>query len=286
MSLYRIGAVSYLNTLPLVYGLGLDRCNQSTIERSKSQGADATGAVVFDLQFDLPSHLAERLASNDLDVALVPSLEAFQNPEYTILSDACIGCRGPVWSVKLLSRCPLNSIRSLALDEGSRSSAALVQILLKNEFELQPEFRTLAIGADWQSVDADAVLVIGDRAMHTASSEFACKVDLGQWWLEQTGLPFVFAMWTARPGIEASQLNKLDELLSSSRDTGVANAAGIAGKHAEKYGLTRSQCLDYFQKHLLFQMGPEERAGLARFRELSIALGLAPDSMELQFHAC
>ena len=280
MSVFRIGAVSYLNTLPLVYGLGKGQRNQATEDHS-----DSNGAVGFDLQFDLPSHLAERLASNDLDVALVPSLEAFQNPDYTILSDACIGCRGPVWSVKLLSRCPLESIRTLALDEGSRSSAALVQILLNDQFDLQPEFIPLAIDADWQSIDADAVLVIGDRAMHTATSDFACKVDLGQWWLERTGLPFVFAMWTARPGIKSEQLSRLDELLSSSRDAGVANADSIAEAHSSRYGLTRSQCLDYFQKHLLFQMGPDERAGLARFRELSIAMGLAPQSMELQFHA-
>lgn len=121
--------------------------------------------------------------------------------------------------------------------------------------------------------------------MHTATSDFACKVDLGQWWLERTGLPFVFAMWTARPGIKSEQLSRLDELLSSSRDAGVANADSIADAHSSRYGLTRSQCLDYFQKHLLFQMGPDERAGLARFRELSIAMGLAPQSMELQFHA-
>ena len=103
----RIGAVSYLNTKPLVYGL-------------------ADLAPQHELVYDLPSRLADRLAAGALDVALIPSVEYFQRPDYEIVSDACIACRGPVRSVKLLSRVPLESIRTLALDEGSRTSAVLV----------------------------------------------------------------------------------------------------------------------------------------------------------------
>src|SRR3954471_5186769 len=111
----RIGAVSYLNTKPLVYGLA-ERLPQA------------------DVVYDFPSRLADRLAAGDLDVALIPSVEFFQDPSYSIVSDACIGCRGPVWSVKLFSRVPPPQIRTLALDEGSRTSVALVRILLKERF--------------------------------------------------------------------------------------------------------------------------------------------------------
>src|SRR2546423_269936 len=103
----RIGAVSYLNTKPLVYRLA-ERLPQAEIV------------------YNLPSRLADRLASGQLDVALIPSVEFFQNANYSIVSDACIGCRGPVWSVKLFSRVPAAEIRTLALDEGSRTSVALV----------------------------------------------------------------------------------------------------------------------------------------------------------------
>src|SRR5690348_6683422 len=99
----RIGAVHYLNTKPLVYGL----------ERY------APGAEVV---YDLPSRLADRLAARRLDVALIPSIEFFRTASYTIVSNACIACRGPVLSVKLFSRRPIDSIRTLALDEGSRTS--------------------------------------------------------------------------------------------------------------------------------------------------------------------
>ena len=104
----RIGAVSYLNKKPLVYGL-------------------AELAPQHELVFDLPSRLADDLAAGRLDVALIPSIEFFQDPAYVIVSDACIGCRGPVLSVKLLSRVAPDKIRTLALDEGSRTSVALTR---------------------------------------------------------------------------------------------------------------------------------------------------------------
>src|SRR5262245_1850131 len=124
----RIGAVSYLNTRPLVYRL-------------------AEIAPQHELVFDLPSRLADDLAAGRLDVALIPSIEYFQNPAYRIVSDACIGCRGPVRSVKLLSRVPLDSIRTLALDEGSRTSVALVRILLQEGFGLSPRLLPFPIDA-------------------------------------------------------------------------------------------------------------------------------------------
>ena len=102
----RVGAVNYLNTKPLIEGF-------------------ASLAPQAELVLDLPSRLADGLAGGRLDVALIPSIESFQNPDYVIISDACIACRGPVLSVKLFSRGLSRSIRTLALDEGSRTGAAL-----------------------------------------------------------------------------------------------------------------------------------------------------------------
>ncbi|MFP6649503.1 MAG: MqnA/MqnD/SBP family protein, partial [Pirellulaceae bacterium] len=105
MASLRIGAVSYLNTKPLVFGL----------EKM---------LPTAELVFDLPSRLADDLAAGQLDIALIPTVEYFQDPSYRVVSDACIACRGPVLSVSLLSRCPIEEIRTLALDEGSRTSVA------------------------------------------------------------------------------------------------------------------------------------------------------------------
>ena len=144
----RIGAVNYLNSKPLVCGL------------------EALAPEVR-LTYDLPSRLADSLSAGRLDVALVPSVEFFRTPGYRIVSDACVACRGPVLSVKLYCRVPPNEVRRVALDEGSRTSSVLVQILLAELCGVRPRWETLAIGCGLESTDADAVLLIGDRAMRS-----------------------------------------------------------------------------------------------------------------------
>jgi chorismate dehydratase len=248
----RIGAVSYLNTRPLVYGL-------------------AELAPEHELVFDLPSRLADQLAAGQLDVALIPSIEYFQNPAYRIVSDACIGCRGPVRSVKLLSRVPLDSIRTLALDEGSRTSVALVRILLKEHFGLTPKLLPFPIDALPESIAADALLMIGDRAMHPPANQFACEWDLGDVWCRWSELPFVFAMWVAREGsgfgVQGSAGDEIATLLGRARDNGVANVERIAAEEHTRFGLTYDECLTYLRDHLHFYLGPRELAGLELFRE-------------------
>jgi len=250
----KVGAVTYLNTKPLVYRL----------ERFAPAAA---------LRFDLPSRLADDLAAGKLDVALIPSVEYFQRPDYRIVSDACIACRGPVLSVKLFSRVKVESIRSVALDEGSRTSVALVRILLKERFGLEPEMLPLPIGATLADTPADAALLIGDRAIHLPPERFAEVWDLGERWCQWSGLPFVFAMWVARRGVDATDL---EAGLAAARNCGVANLAQIAEVEAAPLGLTVPQCLSYLRDNLHFCLGPREREGLELFHEKSIALGLAP----------
>lgn len=153
-----------------------------------------------ELVFDFPSRLADDLARGKLDVALIPSVEFFQDPGYTIVSDACIACRGPALSVKLFSRVSMNEIRTLALDEGSRCTAALVKVLLSERFGLSPRLEPLPVEASIGDTTADAVLLIGDRAMHSPPGRFVEVWDLGDEWCRWAELPFVFAMWTARSG--------------------------------------------------------------------------------------
>lgn len=248
----RVGAVNYLNTKPLVHGL--------------EQLAPRAQVV-----FDLPSRLADRLAAGELDVALIPSVEMLQDPSYQAISDACIACRGPVYSVKLFSRVPVERIRTLALDEGSRTSAALARILLKERYGLEPELEALPIGEGLAASRADAVLLIGDRAMHGQPGRFSAVWDLGDEWVRWTGLPFVFAMWTARAGVE---LDGLDAALAAARDRGLAHLEEIAAREAAPLGLTVPQCLSYLRDNLYFYFGPRERQGLELYREHAAKLGL------------
>jgi len=260
----RIGAVSYLNTKPLVYGL-TERLPRAEIS------------------YEVPSRLADRLASGELDVALIPSVEFFQHPEYEIVSDACIGCRGPVWSVKLFSRVPADSIRTLALDEGSRTSVALARILLKERFGLSPELISLPM-AGWKPapLEADAMLLIGDRAIHAPPGQWSFVWDLGEEWNRWAELPFVFAMWTARPGLPPALLAEVDTAFRAARDDGLAHLPEIAEREAALIGLTARECLSYLRDNLYFYLGQREQAGLDLFYRHAAALGLAPQGRQWQ----
>jgi chorismate dehydratase len=263
-----------LNTKPLVYGL-------------------AERLPKAEISYEVPSRLADRLASGELDVALIPSVEFFQNPEYEIVSDACIGCRGPVWSVKLFSHVPPQEIRTLALDEGSRTSVALVRILLKERFGLSPELESLpmASGAGFQPavgdsapapLGADAMLLIGDRAIHAPPGQWSSVWDLGEEWNRWAGLPFVFAMWTARPGLNPALLAEVDAAFRAARDDGLAHLPEIAERESAPIGLTARECLSYLRDNLYFYLGRCEQAGLVFFYRHAAALGLAPSGRQWQ----
>jgi len=229
---------------------------------------------------DLPSRLADALAVGRLDVALVPSIEYFRSPGHRIVSDACVACDGPVRSVKLYGRVPVERIRTVALDEGSRTSAALTRIMLHERFGLRPKLSPLPIGSSADDSEADAVMLIGDRGMQPPERAFEFVWDLGEEWSRWTGLPFVFAMWIARDGVE---LSGLSEVLGAARDDGVARLDEIARLEAPALGISAAECLGYLQDNLDFTLGDRQRRGLTRFAELAGRHNLAPAGVELAF---
>jgi chorismate dehydratase len=257
----RIGAVSYLNSKPLIEGLS-DLCPEAR------------------LILDVPSRLADQLSRGELDVALIPSVEAFSDPEYQIVSDACVATRGDVLSVKLYSRVPLGTIRTLALDQGSRTSAALTRIMLAERFGVEPELRKLPLGKTVADTDADAILLIGDRAIESPAETFQATWDLGREWLDWTGLPFVFAMWVTRAG---SDLGRVETAIGQARDLGLARIDDIARREAPRLGIGQDTALHYLKENLHFRLGSAERSGLRLFSQLAAARGLAPTVTTLKF---
>ncbi len=258
----RVGAVQYLNTRPLVHGLA--------------------GSGVA-LSYDLPSRLADQLAGGQLDVALIPSIELFRGDRYRVVSDACIGCRGPVMSVKLFFRTAPERVQSLAVDEGSRTSAALARILLAERFGIHPAVEVLPIGAGIGHTAADAVLLIGDRALAPPAGAAAFQViwDLGDEWCRWTGLPFVFAVWAARADLDSRSIESIESLLARARDAGRSNLAAIAAAEATGHGLTVPQCLSYLRDNLHYELGAGEREALSLFHSLAAKLSLAPTDLDL-----
>jgi len=254
----RVGAVSYLNSKPLVHGLS------SILPEDR-------------FRLDYPSRLADDLAAGRLDVALIPSVEYLRNPEYSVVSDACVATHGPVLSVKLYSRVPIGEIRSLALDEGSRTSAALTRLMLAERYGVEPKLESLPLSRSTADSDCDAILLIGDRAIHPPAEQFAAVWDLGEEWVNWTGFPFVFAMWVARPGAADASLSRL---LSEARDAGVENIDRIAAEEAAGLNIAEQTARDYLRNNLHFRMGSAERKGLELFRELLEPLELIPASRD------
>ncbi len=257
----RIGAVQYLNSRPLI------ECLPDLFPEA-------------DIVTDVPSRLADGLSDGLFDVALVPSVETLRLPGARVVSDACVACDGPVRSVKLLGRVPPERITTLAIDDGSRTSAALARILLQEKFGVEPKLQALAIGAAVAETSADAAVVIGDRAMAPVGGEFAFVWDLGAEWFDWTGMPFVFAMWTAGPQVDVDGLR---ERFAEARDRGVQRCAEIARREAAGLKISEKDCLSYLQEALVFQLGRRQREGLLRFGRLAVAHGLVPKEARFVF---
>lgn len=247
MSRYRIGAVSYLNSKPLIEGL------EELLPEAE-------------LILDFPSKLADMLAADEIDVGLIPSAEYLSHSNYRLVSDACVATRGPVLSVKLYGRKPFCEIETLALDEGSRTSVLLTRILLSQRYNLFPELRSLPLGRSVESSDADAVLVIGDRAFHPPEEKFVEIWDLGEEWTKWSGLPFVFAVWAAS---EENDLSAVEQALVEARNNGLNRLAEIAQREAAVLGIDEQVAYDYLRRNLYFRLGEEEQKGLELFSKLA-----------------
>lgn len=258
----RIGAVNYLNTKPLICDL-----------------EELAGAA--ELILEVPSKLADALAAGALDVGLIPVIEYFRAGNYRVVPDISIASRGPVLSVTLFSRVPWARIRSVALDEGSRTSAALTQILLRKKYGVTPEIVSLPMDHDAEDVETDAVLLIGDRAMRACLPGFVHAYDLGREWQDWTGLPFVYAFWAVRPGVD---LGPVADALREAKERGLRQCGLIAQREAPLLELDAGFCRRYLQNIIDFDLGPAELAGLQRYYELASELGLVEAGREIEFY--
>jgi chorismate dehydratase len=258
----RVGAVNYLNTKPLI-------CDLEQL------------APHAELILDVPSRLADLLAEGQLDVALIPVIEYFRAGCYTVVPNIAIASRGPVLSVTLFSRVPWTSIRRVALDAGSRTSAALARILLAKRYSVSAEILSLPLDREAEDVDADAVLLIGDRAMRACLPGFQFAFDLGREWFDWTGLPFVYAVWAVREGVD---LRGVDAALHRAKERGLDRAGPIAHIEAPRLGLDAGFCRRYLSNILHFDLGPREQAGLHHYYMLACELGLVRRGVSLEYY--
>ncbi|MEZ6141517.1 MAG: menaquinone biosynthesis protein [Zavarzinella sp.] len=258
----RVGAVEYLNTKPLIENL-------------------LQLAPNIDLRLELPSKLADQLRVGDLDVALIPVVEYFRGDHYRIIPDVSIASHGPVLSVTLFSRVPWAEIRSVAMDVGSRTSAALTQVLLAKRFGIRPQITQLPMDVAADDMSTDAVLLIGDRAMQSCLPGFTYAYDLGQEWYEWTKLPFVFAVWAVRADVD---LRGIETAFAKARDDGLRQAGFIAQREGPRLHLDPGLCRRYLSNILCFDLSSQELAGLLLFQQYTQELGLSPTGATIEFY--
>lgn len=263
----KVGAVSFLNTKPLIYPL--------------LNGELQTDGI--DLSMQVPSRLVTLLSDNKLDIGLIPIVDYFranaQNTGYRILPNISIASRGSVLSIQLFSRVPIQDIQQVALDTSSRSSVALLKILLAEKYQMSPTFIPCDPSIDPATSETEAVLLIGDAALKNLGAT-KYSVDLGAEWHELTGLPFVYACWVARGEVE---LGTVPKLLLEAKNRGIAQIPEIARIEAQKLGLPENLCKDYLQNHIHYDLDESEIAGLELFYKLAVKNGLVESERALSF---
>ena len=259
----RIGAVTYLNARPLVYGL----------ERTDR----------FAIRYDLPSECARLLHARETDVGLIPSIEYLRGPEpYVIVPGPAVTSRGPVASVAIYTRREMKDVRTIAMDTSSRTSVALATVMLRRRFEIAPEHVHMGPDLDAMLAQADAALIIGDVALfldHEAAG--ARKIDLGEEWTAMTGLPFVYACWSGWPGaVGVADVAALQR----ARDEGVAQSDAVAAAYYPDDTPRQAIARRYLRDNIRYSLGPDEIEGLTTFFRYASELDLVSYDGNLRFY--
>ena len=238
----KISAVSYLNSIPFIYGLK----NSKLID-------------IIDLHLDHPAACAEELINGNVDLALVPVV-VIPNLKYAnIISDYCIGANGAVDTVCLYSDVPINEIRSVDLDYQSRTSVALLKVLLKEYWNLNIELNNSKVGFEQNIGGSNAALVIGDRAFNL-TNKHPYVYDLSAIWKEMTGFPFVFAAWVANKILPHNFLNEFNISLQD----GLSNINKALDQEKDSYPHCKNP-IDYLNNKISYNLDAEKIAGMDLF---------------------
>jgi chorismate dehydratase len=252
---FRIGSVSYLNAKPLIHGL----------DRQPD----------LDVQLDVPARLLDGLASQRFDVALLPVIDYQRLPDLRIVPSGGIGCDGAALTVRIFSPLPIQQITTLACDIESHTSVALARIILSRQYGIAPNLIDLA------QPTGGAMLLIGDKVVTHEPPAMPHQLDLGAAWKELTGMPFVFALWIARPRVE---LGDLPQRLQLAKQQGLANLQSIVDTYALPAGWPRDLALQYLSDNLKFDVGPAQLDAIRLFHDLAAQHALIPSPRPLQLY--
>lgn len=251
MDKIRISAVKYANTYPFIYGLtetGFDR------------------KVI--LETDHPADCAAKLISGKVDIGLIPVAALPQLKDYNIIGDYCIGANGNVRTVLILSNSLFSEIRNIYLDYRSISSVNLAKVLAKNSWKREFNWINTSEGYDFRDIGPDeAVVLIGDQCFEFENS-FRYKIDLAYEWKKFSGLPFVFACWTANKKLDKEFIAEFNRALK----LGVNNIDDVVDKFGKMGNITGKILKTYLAENIDYVFNDEKKAGLKLFLELMMKL--------------
>ena len=269
----RLGKISYLNVLPIYYPL-----------ESGSVPND------FEIVSGPPARLNEVMARGELDISAASSFEYARNHErYLLVPDLAIGSQGPVQSVLLISRLPLQELEAanILVSSQTHTSAALLRLLLKERLGLSPAYRIGNISSEMEAASRPpAFLAIGDEALRYRNlPDYPYTLDLGQAWLEWTGLPFIFGVWIInKASLEQKRpaLIQACEQLWAGKQWGMNRIPFFSALISQKGILNQQEVASYFQG-LVYALKDREQRGLRRFFELLARAGTIPGAPDLRF---
>lgn len=244
MEQVRLGAVPYLNARPLIFFEGLDKP---------------------ELLFGTPRQLVGWLEEGRIDAGTIPTFFHLAHPSRPIVEGIGIVSQDGVESVRLFLRREVADIQAVAVDEGSMTSVALLKIILRHGYGVQPEFVPRPPDLKEMMEAGEAALLIGDAGMRAAKEGAYPSLDLGQEWHGLTGLPFVWALWVCRDDAAAGRVGPI---VRRAKRAGLRNVEEVARRAAAATGFEEADCLDYLSRTLHYDLGAEEAAAIEEYRRL------------------
>lgn len=280
MAKTKLSIVRYLNAVPLAWSI--------------LEGPDNTA---FDSVLSAPSECADQLASGNVDIGLIPSIEYQRIPGCRIIAGPAVACRHRVRSVLLISQKPLHQVRTVAADTGSRTSVVLAQIIFDEFYHSRPAFNPAAPDLARMLAENDAAVVIGDNALKFMAQHERPNAeeqrpllrlgpeplevfDLAERWKFLTGLPFVFAFWAARQGFDDADTA---DRLRRARDYGVAHIPEITERYASLLELPAPFVREYLEQNVSYYTDEACIDGLRLFYRKAARIGAIKSDRTLAF---
>jgi chorismate dehydratase len=268
----RISAISYLNTAPLMWDF-------------EHEGS-ADVRALFDISYTLPAQCAANLRDGSADIGIIPAAAYTSIPDLAILPGVAIASRRAVRSILLVSKVPLEKIKSVALDTSSMTSVALTKVLFEKWWGGGRTFAPAAPDVEAMLKAHDAGLVIGDPALRVDRSRYITH-DLAEEWIRLTGKPFVFAFWAIRRAAWMDAPRELDlaTVFQQSRDHGLLpeSLACTAREWAPRVALSEDQVKSYLTDNIHYSLDPACLQGMKLFYRYSEECGALPSASELFF---